>query len=100
MRVTVTSLQVRSPDPIPSDPDPERIWTSVGGAWSFEFDMPPITQGESVSPAANASASGVTIDLEELGVVPSGTVVRLAVEGLPEVPPAACTAGIHDDDRA
>ncbi len=40
LRVTVTSLAVRAPDPIPSDLDPERIWTSVGGAWSFEFDMP------------------------------------------------------------
>lgn len=86
LRVTVTSLRVRTPDPIPFDLDPEEIWTSVGGAWSFEFDMPPITQGQTISPVASASESGVTIDLKELGVVPSGTAVRLAVEGLPEVP--------------
>lgn len=86
VRVTITSLSVRSPDPIPSVMDPERIWTSVGGAWTFELDVPPITLGESISPAANASASGVTITLEEIGVVPSGTVVRLAVDGLPELP--------------
>lgn len=86
LQVTVTSLWVRSPDPIPSDMDPERIWTPVGGAWTFELDVPPFTLGESVSPTANASANGVTIALEELGVVPSGTVIRLAVEGLPELP--------------
>jgi hypothetical protein len=85
LRVTITSLRVRAPDPIPFDLDPEQIWTSVGGAWSFEFDMPPITQGQTISPVASASAGGVTIELEELGVVPSGTAVRLAVEGLPEV---------------
>jgi len=85
LRVMVTSLAVRSPDPIPRDLDPERIWTSVGGAWTFELDVP-LTWGESVSPAAMASANGVTVALEELGVVPSGTVVRLAVEGLPEMP--------------
>ena len=85
LRVTVTSLAVRSPDPIPSDLDPERIWTSVGGAWSFDLDVP-ITRGQAISPAATATAKGVTIDLEELAVVPSGTVVRLAVDGLPELP--------------
>ncbi len=85
LRVTVTSLAVRSPEPI-TDLDPERIWTSVGGAWSFEFDMPPIAEGPTISPEASATANGVTIDLKELGVVPSGTVVRLAVDGLPELP--------------
>jgi len=86
--VTVTSLAVRSPEPIPSDPDPERIWTSVRGAWSFELDVP-ITDGDTVSPVADADASGVSIRLKELGAVPSGTVVRLALEGLPEVPGSA-----------
>jgi hypothetical protein len=85
LRVTVTSLAVRAPEPI-DDLDPEQIWTSVGGAWSFEFDMPPITQGRTISPVATATANGVTIDLKELGVVPSGIVVRLAVDGLPELP--------------
>ena len=105
LRVTVTSLAVRSPDPIPSDLDPERIWTTIGGAWTFELDVP-FTQGEpAVSPAANASASGVTIALEELGVVPSGTVVRLAVEGLPELPADSAegwypvTSVEHDGER-
>ncbi len=86
LRVTVTSLRVRTPEPHAFDLDPNQIWSSIGGAWSFEFDMPRITQGHAISPAASASASGVTIKLEELGVVPSGTVVRLAVDGLPEVP--------------
>jgi hypothetical protein len=83
--VTVTSLAVRWPDPIPSDLDPERIWTSVGGAWTFDLDVP-ITRGQAISPAATATANGVTINLKELGMVPSGTVVRLAVDGLPEIP--------------
>ena len=65
----------------------------------------PITRGEAISPAANASASGVTIDLKELGVVPSGTVVRLAVEGLPELPAGSAdgwypvTSIEHDGER-
>ena len=86
LHVSITSLRVRAPDPISLDLDPEEIWTSVGGAWSFEFDMPPITQGQTISPVATAGSDGVTVALEELGVVPSGTAVRLAVEGLPEVP--------------
>ena len=86
LRVTVTSLAVRSPEPVPSDPDPESIWTTVGGQWTFDLEVP-FTEGESaVAPAATATAGGVTIALEEIGVVPSGTVVRLAVEGLPEMP--------------
>jgi hypothetical protein len=104
LRVTVTSLAVRSPEPMPPDLDPEQIWTSVGGAWSFELDVP-ITPGQAVSPAASASASGVTINLKELGVVPSGTVVRVAVEGLPEIPAGSMyswypvTSVEHDGDR-
>jgi hypothetical protein len=105
LRVTVTSLLVRSPDPIPRDLDPERIWTSVGGEWTFELDVPSFTLGQSVSPAATATANGVTIDLEELDVVPSGTVVRLAVEGLPEMPAGSAdgwypdTSVEHDGER-
>jgi hypothetical protein len=104
LRVTVTSLFVRSPDPI-KDLDTERIWTSVGGEWTFELDVPPFTVGESVAPSANASASGVTVALEELGVVPSGTVVRLAVDGLPEMPAGSAdgwypdTSVEHDGER-
>lgn len=86
LRVTVTSLAVRSPEPIPSDPDPDSVWTSVDGAWAFELDVPPFTLGESMSPSAETSANGVAIALKEIGVVPSGTVVRLAVQGLPELP--------------
>lgn len=103
LRVTITSVLVRSPDPM--ELDPERIWTTVGGEWTFELDVPPFALGESVSPAANASASGVTIAMEELAVVPSGTVVRLAVEGLPEMPAGSAdgwypvTSVEHDGER-
>jgi hypothetical protein len=96
LRVTVTRLLVRSPDPIPPDLDPARMWTTVGGEWTVELDVPPFTLGESVSPSANDSASGVTIAVEELGVVPSGTLVRLAVEGLPEMP-SGSTDGWYPD---
>ncbi len=58
LRVTVTSLRVRSPEPLPIDPDPDQIFASVGGAWSFEFDMPPITQGQAVSPVARRQIAG------------------------------------------
>jgi Domain of unknown function (DUF4179) len=104
LRVTVSSLRVRVPEPLPLDLDPEHIWTSVGGDWSFEFDMPPITRGRAISPAATASADGVTITLEELGVVPSGTEVRIAVEGLPVVPGTAygwlpSSKIVHDGEK-
>jgi hypothetical protein len=103
LRVTITSVLVRTPDPM--ELDPERIWTSVGGDWTFELDVPPFTLGESLSPVANASAGGVTIALQELGVVPSGTVVRLAVEGLAEMPAGSAdgwypdTSVEHDGER-
>jgi hypothetical protein len=82
--VRVTSLAVRAPEPVPSDPDPATIWTSVSGTWDFEVSVPVTQDGQTVSPAASATENGVTINLKELGVVPSGTVLRLAVEGLPK----------------
>lgn len=103
LRVTITSLLVRTPDPM--EVDPERIWTTVGGEWTVDVEVPPFTLGDSVSPSANASASDVTIAVEELGVVPSGTVVRLAVEGLPEMPAGSAggwypdTSVEHDGER-
>ena len=91
LQVRVTSLAVRAPEPIPVGLGPERIWTSVSGAWDFEVNVP-VTQGNSISPVANATTSDVTISLEELGVVPSGTVVRFAVKGLPEAPGGSLNA--------
>jgi hypothetical protein len=85
LRVTVTSLAVRSPEPIPRELDPERIWSSVAGAWTFEVDVP-ITQGHAIQPGVRTTVGGVTVTLEELGMVPSGTVARLAVHGLPAMP--------------
>jgi hypothetical protein len=82
LRVTVTSLHVRTSQPVVGL-DPEQIWTSVGGAWTLEVDVPPITEGTSVAPVATANTAGVSIAMEELAVVPSGTVVRLAIDGLP-----------------
>lgn len=101
LRVTITSLAVRALDPIPSDP--ERIWTSVSGTWTFDVEVPFTEEGESVSPSAEAGGSGITISLEELGVVPSGTIIRLAVAGLPETRAGdgwyPVTAVEHDGER-
>lgn len=86
LRVTVTSLAVRLPEPIPTNVDAEQIWRSVSGAWSFVVDVP-VTPGRAIAPEVEpASGSGVTIKIEELALVPSGTVMRLAVSGLPEGP--------------
>lgn len=82
LRVTVTSLYVRTSEPV-IDLDPKEIWTSVGGAWTLNVEVPPITEGRSVAPVASVSAEGVSVSMDELAVVPSGTVVRLAIEGLP-----------------
>ena len=105
LRVRVTSLAARLPEPMPSGLEPERIWATVSGDWSFDVNVPMTQDGRTVTPAASASTSGVTINLEELAVVPSGTVVRFAVEGLPE-PPAGSQNGWlpstrieHDGER-
>ncbi|MEX1173564.1 MAG: DUF4179 domain-containing protein [Chloroflexota bacterium] len=104
LQVRVTSLAARAPEPIPVGLAPERIWTSVSGAWDFEVNVP-VTQGHSISPVANATTTDITINLEELGVVPSGTVVRFAVNGLPEAPGGSVNAWYpvtsieHDGER-
>ena len=83
LRVTVTSLHVRTSEPV-VDLAPEQIWTSVGGEWTLDVDVPPITEGTSVAPVATTSNKGISISMDELAVVPSGTVIRLAIDGLPE----------------
>lgn len=85
LRVKVTSLAVRTPDPVTDQTDPDTIWTSVGGAWTFEVGVP-ITAGRAVHPDVRSTESGVTIVLRELGATPSGLVARLAVDGLPAIP--------------
>jgi hypothetical protein len=105
LRVTVTSLAARAPEPVPTPVDPNRIWTSVSGEWNFNVEVPFTADSASASPIAEASEDGVTITLEELGVVPSGTVVRLGLAGLPEMPPGTrdgwypVTAVEHDGKR-
>jgi hypothetical protein len=86
VRITVTSLRGRIPDPLPSGIDPTQMFESVSGKWAFQVEVPVTQGGLSISPAASASSSGVTISLVELAAVPSGTVVRLSVKGLPEMP--------------
>jgi hypothetical protein len=88
--VNVTSLRGRITGPIPTDVDPdriaERILPSVSGSWQFQVDVPITPAGQTISPTASASVSGVTIDLEELALLQSGILVRLTVKGLPEMP--------------
>jgi hypothetical protein len=100
LEISVTSIRARNPGPIPDGIDGELVWNQVAGPWRFHVAVP-ITHGWAISPpSASATGSGtrcsgpatcsgltgVTIDLKELGVVPSGTLVRLAVRGLPEMP--------------
>lgn len=105
LRVTFTSLVVRAPEPLPPGLDPERVWTSVTGSWTFQIEMPSLQEGQSVAPFASATSQDVTIALEELAVVPSGIVVRLAIEGLPKLRPGMMegwypvTAVEHDGER-
>ncbi len=55
LRVTITSLLVRSPDPM--ELDPERIWTSVGGELDRSTSTcPPSPWANPSAPSANASA--------------------------------------------
>lgn len=86
LRVTVTSIAVRSPEPLDPLLDPERIWTSVAGEWTFDVDVPVTAGVRTIEPAVSATKGGVTITLKELELVPSGAVARLVVRGLPELP--------------
>lgn len=92
LRATVTAIAVRSPEPLDLPIDPERIWTSVAGEWTFDVDVPVTAGGRTIEPAVSASHGGVTVTWEELKLVPSGPVARLTVRGLPELP-AASTHG-------
>ena len=72
LRVTVTTIAVRSPEPLELPLDPERIWTSVAGEWTFDVDVPVTAGGRTIEPAVSASQGGVTVTWEELELVPSG----------------------------
>jgi hypothetical protein len=85
LSVKVTSLAVRTPDPVTDLIDADTIWSSVDGAWTFDVKVP-ITSGRAVQPEARASESGVTVVLQELGATPSGILARMAVDGLPAIP--------------
>lgn len=86
LRVTVTSIAVRSPEPLDALLDPDRIWTSVVGEWTFDVDVPVNAGGRTIEPAISATNGGVTITWQELELVPSGAVARLVVSGLPDLP--------------
>ncbi len=86
LRVTVTAIAVRAPEPLELPLDPERIWTSVAGEWTFDVDVPVTAGGHTIEPGVSVSKGGVTVTWEELELVPSGPVARLTVRGLPELP--------------
>lgn len=86
LRVTVTAIAVRAAEPLELTLDPERIWTSVAGEWTFDVDVPVTAGGPAIEPAVSASHGGVTITWEELELVPSGPIARLTVRGLPDLP--------------
>lgn len=86
LRVTVTGIAVRAPEPLASLVDPNRIWTTVEGEWTFDVDVPVTPGSEAIAPAVSASHGGVTVTWEELELVPSGPIARLTVRGLPELP--------------
>ena len=86
LRVTVTALAVRAPEPLALPLEPERIWTSVGGDWALDVEVPVSAGLDVLEPAVSASHDGVTITWESLELVPSGPIARLTVRGLPELP--------------
>lgn len=86
LRVTVTEIAVRAPEPLASPVDPNRIWTTVEGEWTFDVDVPVTPASQAIAPAVSDSHGGVTVTWEELELVPSGPIARLTVRGLPELP--------------
>lgn len=85
LRVTVTSLAVRAPEPVDLD-DPDHIWTSVGGDWTFDVVVPVTAGVQTLEPEVTATKGDVTVSWQELELVPSGPIARLSVNGLPELP--------------
>lgn len=86
LRVTVTDIAVRAPEPLELPLDGDRIWTTVEGEWTFDVDVPVTAGTDKVAPGVSDSHGGVTVTWEELELVPSGSVARLTVRGLPELP--------------
>ena len=75
-------------------------WHSVAGPWRFEFDLA-IAPAALLSPAATATAHGVTATLESLLVSPSTVRLKMTYAGLPDG--AESWTGIatvlHDGER-
>jgi hypothetical protein len=87
LRATIERLAVR-PNPAPTlangEIDLDKVWTSVAGRWSFDFDLA-FLAANSARPGVAATVDGVTVTWEELTVTPGATVGRLVFKGLPEV---------------
>lgn len=79
LNVTFDRLDVRLSD---GATDPDRIWTSVAGAWSFEFDLE-FLGSRTVQPAVSATVGEITVSMQELTVTPATTIVALTFAGLP-----------------
>jgi len=84
LMVAFDNLAVRlnaAPTLANGDPDFDRIWTSVAGTWSFEFDLE-FLPGHGAMPGLASTVGDVTVTLDELTVTPAATVGRIRVVGL------------------
>lgn len=86
LRVTVTEIAVRASEPLASPVDPDHIWATVEGEWTFDVEVPVTPASQAIAPAVSDSHGGVTVTWQELELVPAGPVARLTVRGLPELP--------------
>ena len=57
-------------------------WNMVAGPWRFEFDLT-IASGTVLSPAATATANGVTAKVESVLVSPTTVQLKMSYAGLP-----------------
>jgi hypothetical protein len=88
LTVQVDGISVRAPDPEEATDDfaYETLWTSVGGSWSFDFDLD-FHNRLDANPSVTASAKGVDITWQHLSVTPAATIITLSVAGLPPTTP-------------
>jgi hypothetical protein len=84
LTVAIDRLNVR-PAPAPTLPngevDPDNVWTSVPGSWSFEFDVTFLAE-HTATPNVSTTVGAVTGTWDELSVTPAATVGRLRFAGL------------------
>lgn len=101
--LTMPDISVREVTPslsvLPNSQSSTDAWHPVDGPWRFEFNLA-IAPGIRLSPAATATANGVTATLKSILVTPTAARLELTYEGLPDESSWASIATVlHNGDQ-